>query len=259
MKLTIDSEARTLTVEEGGDGPRVLPLYSRESFELLSREWVRVGWNEKYAYTFSWMGRPVIQLPEDLIRVQEVIWATRPEVVVETGVAHGGSLVFYAGLLEAMGHGRVVGVDIEIRPHNREAIEAHPLAGRIELIEGDSVSPEVLARVHDAVGEAESVMVLLDSSHTRAHVAAELEAYHGLVTPGCWLVATDGIMRDLADVPRGEPGWATDHPAAAAEAFAAAHPEFAWEQPPRPFNESELTANVTHWPGAWLRRRRDPA
>src|SRR5512144_2490024 len=133
MKLVIDTDAKTLTREEDGTS-ETLPLYSRRAFELLSDEWVRVGWNEKYPYTFSWFGRPVIQLPEDMIRAQEAIWRVRPDVIVETGVAHGGSLVFYATLLKAMGAGRVVGVDIDIRPHNRKAIEAHPLFPLITLV-----------------------------------------------------------------------------------------------------------------------------
>lgn len=254
MKLIVDTDARTLTEEDAGV-TRQWPLYGREAFERLSRHWVRVGWSAKYPYTFSWMGRPVIQLPEDMIRIQEVIHAVRPDVLVETGVAHGGSLVFYASLFEAMGRGRVVGVDIEIRPHNRAAIEAHPLAHRIVLVEGSSTAPEVVARVRALVQPGETVMVVLDSDHGKAHVAAELEAYHGLVTPGSYLVATDGIMLDLHDVPRGKPGWAHDNPAAAADEFAARHPEFEQGQPAWPFNESELAANVTHWPRAWLRRR----
>ncbi|MHC5009849.1 MAG: cephalosporin hydroxylase family protein [Planctomycetota bacterium] len=254
MKLTIDTTARTLTHEDGPERS-VLPLYSKEAFERLSAEWLRVGWNERYTYTFSWMGRPIIQLPEDMIRTQEVIWSVRPDVIVETGVAHGGSLVYYASLFEAMGSGRVIGVDIEIRPSNREAVESHPLSHRITLVEGDSVAPDVVASVAGRIQADERVLVILDSNHTRAHVAAELEAYHRLVSPGSYLVATDGIMRDLSDVPRGDPGWKTDHPAAAAEAFAAAHDEFVLEPPPWPFNESALDANVTHWPSAWLRRR----
>lgn len=255
MKLIIDTETQTLTCDDGG-GARAIGLYTREAFELISRQWLRVGWSQKYPYTFTWMGRPIIQLPEDLIRVQEVIHRVKPEVIVETGVAHGGSLIFYASLFKAMNHpGRVIGVDIEIRPHNRTAIEAHELAPMITLIEGDSISPAVANRVHAMIEPGRRVMVLLDSCHDKAHVAAELEAYHRLVTPGSYIVATDGLMRDLHDVPRGQANWRHDHPAAAAEAFAAAHPEFTLEQPPWPFNESDLRENVTHWPHAWLRRR----
>ncbi|MDQ6740108.1 MAG: cephalosporin hydroxylase family protein, partial [Actinomycetota bacterium] len=197
----------------------------------------------------------IIQLPEDLIRVQEAIYQVRPDVIIETGVAHGGSLIFYASLFKVLGHGRVIGVDIEIRPHNRAALEAHELFPLLTLVEGSSTDPAIVARVKSLVRPGEVVLVILDSNHTRAHVRAELEAYYKVVTPGSYLVATDGIMGDLADVPRGKPEWVWDNPTAAAADFAAAHPEFVLEQPSWSFNESDLRANVTHWPGAWLRRQ----
>lgn len=250
MKITIDTDARTLVSET-----ETLDLYSKRAFEVLSEIWTKVSWNERYPYTFSWLGRPVIQFPEDMIRMQEVIFAVKPDVIIETGVAHGGSLIFYASLCTAMGKGRVVGVDIEIRPHNRAAIEAHPMARLITLIEGDSAAPSVLERVRAHVSAGDTVLVILDSNHTKAHVQRELEAYHALVTPGSYLVATDGVMQDLHDVPRGTPSWRDDNPAAAAREFAATHPEFVLGQPPWPFNESQLDRNITYWPDAWLRRR----
>jgi len=253
MKLILDTEAKTLTMDNAGQ-TKVLDLYSKAAFEAISREWVRVGWNQKYPYTFSWMGRPVIQLPEDMIRMQEAIFQIKPDVIIETGVAHGGSLIFYSSLCKAMEKGRVIGIDIEIRPHNRAAIEAHPLSDRITLIEGSSTAPEIVAQVMNQVQPGETVLVILDSNHTYAHVANELEAYADLVSPGSYIVATDGIMYDLADVPRGQAEWATDNPTWAARDFAAKHPEFVIEQPAWPFNESELEHNITHWPGAWLKR-----
>jgi len=258
MTLRIDAEGPDASILDEATGRRV-PLYSREGFEILSDLWLKVGWNEKYTYTFSWLGRPIIQLPEDMVRAQEIIWRTRPTVVIETGVAHGGSLVFYASLLKAMGDGtapagRVIGVDIEIKPHNRAAIEAHPLAAMITLIEGGSTDAAVLARVADAVGPGDRVMVVLDSNHSQAYVAAELAGYGPLVTPGCYLVAADGIMAAVADTPRGEPAWSHDNPARAAAAFAASHREFVLETPDPPFSESALRRTPTHWPGAYLRR-----
>ncbi|WP_431858452.1 cephalosporin hydroxylase family protein [Azospirillum sp.] len=255
MKLIIDTDSRTLAVQSGA-GERTLDLYSREAFEILSQQWVNVGWDQKYPYTFSWMGRPVIQLPEDMIRMQEVIVQVRPDVIIETGVAHGGSLIFYSSLCKAMEHGRVVGIDIEIRPHNRKAIEAHPLVDRITLVEGSSTAPEIVAQVKALVAPGETVLVILDSNHSYAHVAAELEAYCDLVSVGSYIVATDGVMLEVADTPRGKPEWATDNPTFAARDFAARRPDFVIEQPAWPFNESGLRQNVTHWPGAWLKRVR---
>lgn len=253
MKLILDTEAKTLTLDDAGQ-TKVLDLYSKAAFEAISREWVRVGWNQKYQYTFSWMGRPVIQLPEDMIRMQEAIFQIKPDVIIETGVAHGGSLIFYSSLCKAMERGRVIGIDIEIRPHNRAAIEAHPLSDRITLIEGSSTALEIVAQVKSLVKPGDTVLVILDSNHTYAHVADELKAYAEFVTPGSYIIATDGIMHDLADVPRGNPKWGTDNPTWAARDFAAKHDEFVIQQPEWLFNESGLDQNITHWPEAWLKR-----
>ena len=253
MKLTIDNDNAILLVED--DSSRTtLDLYSREALELVSQQWVRLGWQMKYPYTFSWLGRPIIQLPEDMVRTQEVIYRLKPDVIVETGIAHGGSLIFYAGLCRLIGKGRIVGVDVEIRAHNRRAIEAHELSDLITMIEGDSVSPEIVGDVDESVGDAQTVLVILDSNHTKQHVLAELQAYCHLVTPSSYIVATDGVMQWVHDVPRGDPAWKEDNPSAAVREFASTHPEFVIEQPPWPFNESPLDKNVTHWPDAWLRR-----
>jgi cephalosporin hydroxylase len=253
MELIIDTTARTLT-RANANAVETFDLYSKEAFELISREWLRVGWNQKYPYTFTWLGRPIIQIPEDMIRTQEVIYRVQPDVIIETGIAHGGSLIFYASLCKLIGRGRVIGIDVEIRPHNRKALEEHELFPLITLIEGSSTAPEVVNRVRSLVRADDTVLVILDSNHSRAHVLNELEAYHSLVSPGSYIVATDGSMKDLTDVPRGNAHWASDNPAAAAEQFAAQHPEFSIEQPRWLFNESELTENITHWPSAWLKR-----
>ena len=256
MRLIIDEGKATLTVERDGAGETV-PLYSDAAFEAIARQYVRVGWNQKHCYTFSWMGRPIIQFPDDLVRLQEIVCQLRPDLIVETGIAHGGSAVFYASLLEALGTaGKVIGIDVDIRPHNRAALEAHPMFRRIELLEGSSVAPQIVERVRASAEAAERVFVVLDSDHSRAHVSAELDAYAGLVTPGSYIVATDGVMRELADVPRALARWATDNPAHAAEAWARRHPEFELARPPWPFNESTLSRGVTHFPSAFLRRRR---
>lgn len=253
MKMEIDLSDKTLKMTRNGKLEE-LGLYSREAFEAISHVWLKVGWNEKYPYTFSWLGRPLIQLPEDVMRIQEVIYRVKPDLIIETGVAHGGGLIFYASLCKAMSKGRVIGVDIEVRKHNRSAIEAHELGDYITLIEGDSVAPEVVSEVTRHIKPNATVLVILDSNHTKEHVAAELEAYSGLVTPGSYIVATDGSMEFLNDVPRGSENWSSNNPAAAARDFVAKHPEFVMEQPVWQFNESDLKKNITHWPNAWLRR-----
>ncbi|HEY5048802.1 MAG TPA: CmcI family methyltransferase [Rhizomicrobium sp.] len=251
MIVSVDTGKQTVNA----DG-KEMPLYSREGFELLSRLWLKVGWNQKHTYTFSWLGMPIIQLPEDMIRYQELVVALRPDVIIETGVAHGGSLVFSASLCALLKKGRVIGIDIATRPVNRERIQSHPMAQHISLVDGDSTSPEVVAEVGKHIRPGDVVLAVLDSNHSYAHVLAELYAYAPLVTKGSYIVATDGIMKDLTDVPRGQKEWNTDNPENAAADFARNNPDFILEEPPWPFNESELEVRVTHWPGAYLKRIR---
>jgi cephalosporin hydroxylase len=253
MKLSIDTERQTVVIEEGGV-PREVPLYSNEAFAHLSRLWRNVGWNQKYTYGFAWLGRPIIQLPEDMVRIQEVIHRVQPDVLVETGVAHGGSLVFYASLFKAIGRGRVIGVDVEIRPKNRQAIEQHPLFGAITLVEGSSTAPEIVRAVREQIRPEERVLVVLDSNHSKAHVARELELYAPLVSQGSYIIATDGIMEDLHDVPRGRAEWRTDNPSAAAREFVATNPDYRLEEPPFAFDETLGHLQITHWPDAYIRR-----
>jgi cephalosporin hydroxylase len=251
MNVTVDTEAQTLT----RDG-ETLPLYSDAAFKIISDLWVKVGWNQKYTYTFSWFGVPVIQLPEDMLRYQEAVFRLKPDVIVETGIAHGGSAIFSASLLKLIGKGRVIAVDIEIRPHNRQRIEAHPLSSMIAMIEASSIAPETVSAVKAAIKPGESVLVVLDSNHSYDHVMAELEAYAPLVSAGSYIVATDGVMRDLIDAPRGDKNWKTDNPAQAAIDFAKNNGGFVIEEPAWPFNESTLQGNITHWPQAWLKKVR---
>ena len=255
MKIIIDTTEKTLSYFLD-QNEITIDLYTNEAFKIISEQWLKVGWNQKYGYNFSWLGVPIIQLPEDMIRIQEIIYQIKPDIIIECGVAHGGSLIYYASILKAMGkiESRIVGIDIEIRPHNRQAIEAHELFPFITLVEGSSIAPEIVSQVKNLVNPGDQVLVILDSCHTKQHVSQELEAYYDLVTSGSYIVATDGIMKDLYDVPRGTPEWQWDHPTAAATEFVANHPEFVLKQPEWLFNESELTENITHWPGAWLQR-----
>jgi cephalosporin hydroxylase len=255
MKIVIDTAAGTFTRQDGSS-ENTVGLYTKEAFEALSLQWVRVGWSLKYYHNFTWFGLPILQLPEDLLRLQEVIYTVRPAFIVETGVFLGGSLLFHASLLKGMGldASHVIGIDSEIPPHVREGIRQHPLHPHISLIEGDSTDPQVVAQVVKQIGSAGPVLVILDSDHTRQHVAKELEAYAPLVTKGSYILATDGIMKDISDVPRAKPEWKTDNPFEAAKEFAARHPEFVQQQPPWLSHDSVLTENVTYWPGAWFKR-----
>lgn len=254
MKLVIDTDSKVLQIEDS-DNIKRIDLYSKEAFEVISEQWVKVGWNEKYGYTFSWFGRPIIQLPEDMIRMQEVIYNIKPDVILETGVAHGGSLVYYASICKAMEKGRVIGVDIEIRPHNRKYIEEHELYPFITLIEGSSIEKSVIELLEKEIRKGEKVLVILDSCHKKEHVLKELEIYSKFIGMDSYIVATDGIMGKLHDVPRGNKEWIFDNPSQAATEFVSKNKNFVIEEPRWIFNESALTENVTHWPGAWIKRR----
>jgi cephalosporin hydroxylase len=170
------------------------------SLRALSSQWFEASYAHKYSYNYTWLGRPIIQYPHDVLALQEIIWRVRPRLVVETGIAHGGSLILSASLLElAGGEGRVVGVDIDIRAHNRAAIEAHPLFKRISLVEGPSTDPAVIEQVRGFVRPGEPTMVILDSNHTHEHVLDELRLYAPLVTAGSYLIVFDTVVEDLPE------------------------------------------------------------
>jgi cephalosporin hydroxylase len=197
----------------------------------------------KYSYNFFWLGRPIIQYPQDIVAVQELIWAVKPDLIVETGIAHGGSLVMSASMLalldvcDALAGGKVfnpaasrrkvVGIDVDIRAHNRAAIEAHPLAAYIEMIEASSTAPEIVERVGRLAQGYERVLVFLDSNHTHAHVLAELEAYAPLVTKGSYCIVFDTIVEDLPKSMYPNRSWGPgDNPKTAVRTYLRAHPEF---------------------------------
>ncbi len=196
--------------------------------QAVAREFFQKTYEHRYSYNFSWLGRPIIQYPQDVIALQEIIWRTRPGLIVETGVAHGGLTVFFASMLELLGgDGEVAGVDIEIRPHNRAAIEAHPLARRIRLIEGSSVDPRVTAQVAERAKRKRPVMVVLDSNHSQAHVLAELQAYSPLVARGGYVVVMDTIVEWVDQRAFAERPWGRgDSPMSAVRRFLAADDRF---------------------------------
>ena len=212
-------------------------------FAAASRHWLEASMRRQYVYDFDWLGRPIIQYPQDMVAVQEIIWSTRPDVVVETGIAHGGSLMLSASLLALLDlcdatragtmldpskpQRRVIGIDIDIRSHNREAIESHPLANRIAMVEGSSVAPAVVQQVRQMVGAGKRVMVCLDSMHTHAHVMAELDAYAPLVAPGCYCVVFDTFVQDVPeDVFANRPWGPGNNPKTAVHEFLKMHSEF---------------------------------
>ena len=200
-------------------------------------EFLKVSTEPKYSYNFSWLGRPIIQYPQDIVAMQELIWSVQPELIVETGIAHGGSLIFSASMLElnaACGgprDARVLGVDIDIRPHNRAAIEAHPMFKRITMVQGSSVAADVIEQVHALARGKAPVLVCLDSNHTHEHVLGELNAYAGLTSVGSYCVVFDTMVEDLPTGMYPDRSWGPgNNPKTATWAFLKDHPEFEIDQ-----------------------------
>jgi cephalosporin hydroxylase len=199
----------------------------------LSIEWLARVNRHKYSYHFEWMGRPIIQYPQDIVAMQQIIWHVQPDLIVETGIAHGGSLIFSASMLElnavcgGPSDGMVIGVDIDIRAHNRSAIESHPMSRRITMFQGSSVDPEMVARVRDAASGRKRVLVCLDSNHTHDHVLAELGSYAPLTTVGSYCVVFDTVIENLpGDMYPDRPWSRGNSPLTAVHEFLGAHPEF---------------------------------
>jgi cephalosporin hydroxylase len=222
---------------------RIAALSINGALRTTAEEFMRLSSPAKYSYDFFWLGRPIIQYPQDMAAMQEIIWQIKPDLIIETGIAHGGSLVFSASMLtlldvcEAIQAGevfdpkktkrKVIGIDIEIRPHNRKAIEAHPMSHRIEMIEGSSIASEVVAQVHEKAKGYERVLVCLDSNHTHDHVLAELNAYAPLVSVGSYCVVFDTIIEDMPPGSFPDRPWDKgNNPKTAVCEYLESHPEF---------------------------------
>lgn len=214
-----------------------------EKWHELSQQWLQRAFQQKYMYNFAWLGRPIIQLPNDMIAMQEIVWAVKPDLIIETGIAHGGSLIMSASLLamldycDALESGatinprestrRVVGIDIDIRAHNRRAIEQHAMSQHITMLEGSSVDPEMVDRVCSLAEGYQTVMVCLDSNHTHEHVLQELEAYAGLTSIDSYCLVFDTVVEDLPEDAFPDRPWAPgDNPKTAVREFLQSHPEF---------------------------------
>jgi cephalosporin hydroxylase len=228
---------------------------------------VEASIQQKYSYNYTWLGRPIIQYPQDIAAFQEVVWAVKPDLIIETGIAHGGSLILSASLLalidycEAAETGaaidplrpkrRVLGIDIDIRAHNRAAIDAHPMRSRIEMIEGSSIAPEIANEVRARAKGKERVLVALDSNHTHAHVVEELKLYAPLVTPGSYCIVFDTVIEDLPDDTYPDRPWGKgDNPKTAVWEYLDGHPEFEID---RSIHEKLL---ITVAPDGYLKRTR---
>jgi cephalosporin hydroxylase len=249
MIIAIDTNSATLRVTDDA-GERQYPLFGPEAFRILSRQWLILGWNLHHSFTFSFMGRQFIQLPDDMLRLGELMWCLRPDVILETGVYEGGSTLFWATLCRMRTHGRVISIEKHFRPGVREAI-LEAAGDIVTLIDGDASSPEIAAQIRSTLHSGDRVCVHLDSDHSAQHVAAELELLGPLVSPGCYMVVADSNLSDVAHTPRGRAFGLTEGPAQAVDAFLATHPEFRRERPtplfPEEFDFTELSYCATTW------------
>lgn len=231
----------------GDNNSREVDLYSEEGTALVAQLWERVSFHQRLVYEPTWLGIPIIQLPSDIVMMQELLWKVRPDVVIETGVAHGGSLMLSASILELLGQGRVIGVDIEIRKPNEIAIKNHPLSKRITLIQGSSIDEKTVKAVQEQIKDGDRVLVILDSNHSYRHVLKEMELYSGLVCKGSYLVVMDGVQEMLADNPTGKREWKEDNPLRAIRTFLREHP--AWES-----DQTYARLRTTYCPDGFLRK-----
>jgi cephalosporin hydroxylase len=227
----------------------------------MTRAWIDAANKEKYSYHFQWLGRPIIQYPQDIVALQEIIWSTQPDLVIETGIAHGGSLILNASLLALLDlfdaekglvaerPRKVLGIDIDIRSHNKEAILKHPLSSRIELIEGSSVDPAVVAQVQKFATGYKKIMVILDSNHTHDHVFNELQLYSEFVTKDCYLIVFDTVVEFLDENSFEDRPWAVgNNPWTAVQSFLVGSKKFSVDK------EIENKLQITVAPGGFLKR-----
>lgn len=230
-------------------------LTDPEAFNIVSDAWLRAGWDAKYVYSFTWLGRPIIQQPEDMFRIQELIYQLKPDFIIDIGIAHGGSLIFYASLCNLIGKGKVIGVDIEIRPHNRVAIENHPLYKFITMFEGDSTDPIIIEKIKNIISNSQNVIIILDGDHTKDHVLEELNIYSQFVSKGSYIIACDGYIKELVTGgPRTESDWFINNPKQAAIEFVKSNPDFMLDEPKFIFNEGVVNKWISYWSGGFIKR-----
>jgi cephalosporin hydroxylase len=244
---------------------RIRSYEQDSSFKALSRDWIEASMGRQYVYNYSWLGRPIIQYPQDMVAIQELVWQVRPDLIIETGIAHGGSLILSASMLalldmcDAIESGatmdprsskrKVLGIDIDIRSHNRAAIEAHPLASRIEMIQGSSIDRGVIDQAAAIASRHKKVLVCLDSNHTHDHVLAELAGYASLVTVGSYCVVFDTFVEDMPHKFFPDRPWDVgNNPKTAVKSFLQTHPEFAVDR------DMEHKLMVTVAPDGFLKR-----
>lgn len=241
------TETDSSIILKNENGQEEVKLYTKEGFEMLSNLWIKVAAEFKVNYELKWLGRPIIQFGSDMIMLQELIWEVKPDIFIETGIAHGGSLIYTASLFEMIGNGRVIGIDIDIREHNKVAILAHPMFKRISMIEGSSVADSTILALEKQLESGKKIMVMLDSNHSREHVLNEINLYSKYIPVGSYLIVQDGAQKWVADIPRGKAEWMDDNPLNAIDDFLKVNSDFV-------VDETYTRLGITQSPKGFLKR-----
>ena len=250
MLENYNTEKNSKLILKNSNQEFAVDLYSQKGFEMLSNLWIKVATEYKIMYELKWLGRPIIQFGNDMVMLQQLIYDLKPDIFIETGIAHGGSLIYMASLFELMGiDSQVIGIDLEIRPHNRTAIEEHKMYKRIKMIEGSSISEETIINLEKLLegSNGKTITVMLDSNHSKDHVLKELELYSKYITVGSYIIVQDGAQQWVADIPRGKAEWIDDNPLAAIEEFLKTNSNFI-------IDESFTRLGITSSPGGYLKR-----
>lgn len=247
MLKNYTTEAKSSIILKNSNEQFEVSLYSQEGLEMLSNLWVKAAAEFKLMYELTWMGRPIIQFGTDMIMLQQLIWEVKPDIFIETGIAHGGSLIYTASLFELMGKGQVIGIDVEIRRHNRTAIEQHPMYKRIQMIEGSSIDGSTIKELEKLLEAGKTITVMLDSNHSKDHVLQEMRLYSKYVTKDNYLIVQDGAQAWVSDIPRGKPEWLEDNPLGAIDEFLKENDDFV-------IDHSYTRLGITQSPLGYLRK-----
>lgn len=240
-----------MKIQYSKDGKETeIDIFTSDGLKELADLWIKASSFHKLMYEPTWCGVPVIQYPSDMIIMQELIWKIRPDVIIETGVAHGGSLIFYSSILELIGKGEVIGIDVDIRKYNEIAIKSHPMSKRIKLIQGSSIDSEIITKIQKNIKSDQKILVVFDSCHSYQHVKKEMELYSSFVSQNSYMVVMDGAQSQVWDIPNGRPEWKHDNPLRAINEFLEENSN--WEVD-KYYNRFHITSN----PCGFLKRKEE--
>jgi cephalosporin hydroxylase len=252
MKLSIDTNHRNIKLYTNKKN-LIFNLYTKKAFNILSNFWLEYVWNQKYTYRFTWLGYPIIQLPDDIINIQELIYKEKPKYIIETGVAHGGSIIFYASIAKLLNLKKVIGIEKKIKKKNLLKLKKSHLKKFFQIIEGDSTSKKIVKKISSII-KNEKTLIILDSNHSFEHVYKELISYSSILKKNSFIIATDGIVDVMKFAPRRFMYNKNGGPVLAVKKFLNNNKKFRDFIPINLFNESKVDKNLTHWQNGWLKK-----